>query len=68
MDGRRGCRRKGDSVGRVCCKDAHWDVGGRRSQPRVSLSALSCDAITGRRDSAFYIRVATSLRTLLSPE
>ena len=45
-----------------------WAVGGMRSQLRVSLSTLFCAETTGRRDSAFCRRVATSLRTPVSPE
>ena len=44
------------------------DVGGRRSQPRVTMYALRCDVMTGRRASTFCKRVATSLRSPVSPE
>ena len=43
-------------------------VSGRRSQPRVSLSALRLAAITGRRASKFSKRVATPPRALVRPE
>ena len=46
----------------------HWDVGERRSQPRVYLSASFCSAMIGQGDSAFCNCVTTSLRTPMSME
>ena len=45
-----------------------WPVGGRRSQPRVFLSASCCAATAGRRDYAFYRHVMNSLKTPVSLE
>ena len=42
----------------TCCS-----VGGIRSHPFVSFSALYCAAAMGWSDSAFYSLVATSLKT-----
>ena len=44
------------------------DVGGRRSQPHVSLSVSRCATATGRRASAFRKCVVTSLRNTVSLE
>ena len=51
----------------LAARITHWDVGGRRSQLRVYLSALRCAATTGRRASTLCKRVATSPRTPVSP-
>ena len=44
-----------------------WAVGGRRSQPFVSFSALRWAVMTGRSASAVCNRVATSVRTPVRP-
>ena len=44
-----------------------WSVGGRRSHPLVSFSALRCEAITGRIASEFFNLVATSRKTPVRP-
>ena len=46
-----------------CCS-----IGERRDRNHISLSALHTATMTGLRDSAFSSRIATSLRTPVSPE
>ena len=45
-----------------------WDVGGRRYQKRIFLSALRCAATIEWKASAFLKLVVTSLRTPVIPE
>ena len=51
----------------LAARMTRWAVGGRQSHPLISLSASHCAVMTGRKDSAFWSRVATSLRTPMSP-
>ena len=46
----------------------HFAVGGRRSHPRVSISALHCAVTKGQRSSTFLINVAMLLSNPVSPE
>ena len=64
----------GEADGMVMPSDAlsvrmtRWDVGGRQLHSIVFLSPSYCAATIGCKDSSFWSRVATLLRTLVSPE